>query len=215
VQGKKDKSHYSKSDGAYWAALNAQPGYPGNGEGNIVYMQSLSLRAHELARHDRRSFASMSALFATPVDFGPLSGSLLGNIRANLVYRLYTGTPFAYTPLVEKPQVSGGFIAGEVTDRQGPLHTRTDLNVVKTFGKPGGVRVALGIEIFNLFNQKDTRSTSPIPTTEVDFQGDRWQRWGIEGVDVYVQQGGVAEIHDILNYWDSPREMKFSVQVKW
>lgn len=205
-------AYYSDSDTDYWKTVNAAAGYPGEGEGNILFLRGRALTKFEEARYSRRSFASMTALFATPNDFGAAKGRYLGNWRANLVYRLYTGTPFDYTPLQE---VDGKITNGKATTRRAPLHTRTDLNMIKSFGKPNGVSLSLGIEIYNLFNQKDVRSVSPIPTSEVDFDGDRWQRWGIEGVDVYTQQGGVDEIHDVLNYWDSPREMKFSVQVKW
>jgi hypothetical protein len=215
VSGQKDVSHYSDKDGTYWARLNNTPGYPGTGQGNILLIGGGHLNANEVAEHDRRSFASMSTLFATPADFGPLKGRLFGSLRANLIYRLYTGTPFDYTPIVEDSAVSGRLIGGRTTSRQGPLHTRTDLNVVKIFGAPNTFNMSLGVEVFNLFNQKDVRSVSPVPTTEVDFDGNLWQRWGMPALDYYAQQEGNGEIHDILNYWDSPREMKFSMQVKW
>ena len=68
---------------------------------------------------DRRSFGSISFLFATPSNYGPFGGKALGNVRSNLVYRLYTGSRFTY---------STGGIQGF---RYGPIHTRADFNAEK------------------------------------------------------------------------------------
>jgi len=86
-----------------------------------------------------------------------------------------------------------------------------------------GVHMALGLEVFNLFNQKDVRSAPPasIPRPEfvlrdIDFNAELWQLYGIEGLEPTASsEFGTREVHDINNYWDAPRELKFSVRVKW
>ena len=154
---------------------------------------------------DRRSFGSMTFLFATPSDYGPFKGRALGNLRANLVYRLYTGSAF----LLSAEGIQGyGY---------GPMHTRTDLNVEKRFGKPSGLNATLAVEIYNLFNQKDNRDKQPENRT-IDFDPDRYQQYGMMGLTPLSAEAkslDTPEFFDVNNYWDSPRELAFSLRVRW
>ena len=51
---------------------------------------------------------------------------------------------------------------------------------------------------------------------DIDFDEERWHRWGIEGLDpVSTNLSTYGELNDISNYWDQPRELAFSVRVKW
>ena len=159
---------------------------------------------------DRRSFGSITLLFATPSNYGPFDGKAVGNVRANLVYRLYTGSRFTY---------STGGIQGF---RYGPIHTRADFNAEKVFGNTSGVNMTLAVEVFNLFNQKDTRSTriNNESTLPIDFNSDRYQQYGILALeptnpDIVDFNLASPENNDILNYWDSPRELNFSLRIKW
>jgi hypothetical protein len=132
---------------------------------------------------------------------------LLGNVRANLVYRLYAGARFSYTS------------AGIRSDRYGPLHTRTDFNVEKVFGNPSNMNITLALEVYNLFNQKDTRQNA-LSGRNVDFNSDRYEMYGIMGLEptnANIKNLGLTEpeLNDIANYWDEPREMNFSLRIKW
>ena len=96
------------------------------------------------------------------------------------------------------------------------MHTRTDLNLEKQWGNPSGPNFTLALEAFNLFNQKDVRSAPPGPGREVDFAHERWQQWGIAGLErASTSLGDGGEIFDINNYWDAPREITFSIRLKW
>ena len=67
---------------------------------------------------DIRNYGKAQIFIATPDKFGPMG--LFGNITANIVYRMSTGTPFEYSP-----------IGGASEWRNGPLTTRTDLSFEK------------------------------------------------------------------------------------
>jgi hypothetical protein len=85
------------------------------------------------------------------------------------------------------------------------------------WGNPEDLNVALGVEVFNLFHQQDSRSTVSLESgLDIDFDPDRWQRWGIQGLrpdDANLLKFG--EIFDVNNSWDSPRELRFSLRMKW
>ena len=111
------------------------------------------------------------------------------------------------------PNAPGGARALDSGQRYGPLHTRTDLSIEKSLGKPEGRRLSLGLGVFNLFNQKDVRSVQPNPWQNIDFDAESWQRWGIPG---RTPSGNVpVEVFDINNYWDAPRKMTFDIRFKW
>ena len=203
----KDNSEDGDEDKEFWARASQHPGNPGNGEANTMVGHAQESGERAPLSADRRSFGSMTFLFATPSQYGPFGGKALGNLRANMVYRLYTGSQFTY---------STGGIQGF---RYGPIHTRTDFNAEKVFGSPSGVSVSLAVEVYNLFNQKDNRQNALAGRAE-DFNTDRYQLYGIMGLeptnnDIVALSLDTPELNDVSNYWDSPREMNFSVRIKW
>jgi hypothetical protein len=203
----KDNSEYDGGDKSYWEAASQVPGNPGSGEGNLLVAHSQESGERAPLSADRRSYGSITFLFATPAQYGPFGGKALGNLRSNLVYRLYTGATFGYTS------------DGVQGFRQGPIHTRMDFNTEKVFGSPSGVNVTLAVEVFNLFNQKDNRQNA-LSGRAVDFNTERYQKYGIMALEptnssITSLNLDAPEINDIGNYWDSPREMNFSVRIKW
>ena len=201
---------YDDADREYWERASNHPGNPGSGEGTLAVAHNQESGERTPLTADRRSFGSITFLFATPSNYGPFGGKALGNVRANLVYRLYTGSRFTY---------STGGIQGF---RYGPIHTRADLNAEKVFGNMSGVNMTLAVEVYNLFNQQDTRSVRPEneSTLPIDFNTDRYQQYGIMALeptnpDIVALNLAAPENNDILNYWDSPRELRFSLRIKW
>ena len=199
--------HYDDGDREYWERAGNHPGNPGSGEGTLAVAHNQESGERAPLTADRRSFGSITFLFATPANYGPFGGKALGNIRSNLVYYLYAGNRFTY---------STGGIQGF---RQGPLHTRADFNAEKVFGNMSGVNITVAVEIYNLFNQKDWRQNALGGVPE-DWDSDRYQQYGIMGleptnVDILALSLQAPEINDIGNYWDSPREMQFSLRIKW
>ncbi|MDP6730347.1 MAG: hypothetical protein QF675_10235 [SAR324 cluster bacterium] len=210
-----DPSFYTDRDRKFWERINQNPNYPGTGEGNLLVRQMNNGYPRRALERDRRAFGSLTFLFATPPDFGPLNGRALSSLRANLVYRFYTGTPFVFTPVVYDPQ-TGRNKAGATVRKNGPIHTRMDLNLEKRFGNPSKLNLTLALEIFNLFNQKDPRSVRPNEAREIDFDPERWNQWGIQGLNpISVDFFRFGEINDVNNYWDRPRALTFSVRIKW
>ena len=203
--GEWDQTFYDGGDTEFWERVNGEPDYPGTGEGNLmVGHNSQSGEVTPIGR-DRRAFGSMTLLFATPTDFGPWEGKALGSLRGNLVYRMFSGSRFAYVS-----------VGSSITSyRMGPMHTRMDLNVEKQFGSASGLNLTLAVEIYNLFNQQDNRQggTSGMG---VDINLERWQKWGITGLDPTTgDYQTYGEIWDIGNYYDTPREMNFSLRIKF
>ena len=210
------QSSYTDRDKQFWEEANRNPNYPGTGEGTLlVGATQQGFDRRPTGGVDRRSFGSLTLLFATPPTFGPLGGKALGNLRTNLVYRIFTGTSFGYTPTVPDPTSPGGIRPLEFTYRYGPLHTRTDLSIVKHLENSSGTGITLSAEIYNLFNQKDVRSSKPDNFREIDFNSELWQRYGIQGQDPSSATSTATEIFDINNYWDSPREVRLSLRLKW
>lgn len=203
----KDASEYSDADKSFWESASNYPGNPGSGEANVLVGHNQEAGERAPLTADRRSFGSVTMLFATPAQYGPFGGKALGNVRANMVYRLYTGANFTY---------SSGGVQGF---RKGPLHTRTDFNAEKVFGSPSDMNVTLAVEVYNLFNQKDNRQNT-LSGRSIDFNTDRYQQYGIMGLeptnaDIARFALEEPEINDVSNYWDEPRTMNFSVRIKW
>jgi hypothetical protein len=101
---------------------------------------------------DRTAFGSVAFLYRTPSNWGPKVGEagLFGNIQANMIYRMQTGSRFEYS----LPE-------GGVEERNEPLRTWIDLNAQKTFyGLRDRFDVTLFVETYNLFNQKDRRANN-------------------------------------------------------
>ena len=152
----------------------------------------------------------MTFLFATPAEFGPWGGQALGNLRANLVYRIYTGTRIEFT----------GLAKGIDSFEYGPMHTRVDLNAEKQVGGGAGSQVTLAVEVYNLFNQQDPRATpassGPFDDLDVDMDQIRWQQYGITGLEpTSADYRAYGEVNDISNYLDRPRELNFSLRLKF
>ena len=211
-----DQTLYTDKDRAFWERLNSTPGYPGTGEGNIMVI--LDRRVSEERKSitkDRRFFGSLALLFATPKNFGPRK--VLGDLRANLIYRLFTGTPFENVTTGGLQALSARQILElEHTKRtrSGPMHTRVDLNVEKALTIARQKTLTLAVEVYNLFNQRDVRSVHP--NNAINFSDTDWLRYGLTGArptdSEFVAFG---ETFDINNYWDAPREIAFSVRFKW
>ena len=116
-----------------------------------------ALLANEFARNTGTSGRGVSEpsslelyivqiFIATPDKFGPMG--LFGNITANIVYRMSTGTPFEYSP-----------IGGASEWRNGPLTTRTDLSFEKVILQKNTARATLYIQVSNLFDPRSVLGT--------------------------------------------------------
>jgi hypothetical protein len=202
-----DLGEYDDADREYWERAGNHPGNPGSGEGTLLVGHNQESGERAPLTADRRSYGSITFLFATPANYGPFGGKALGNVRSNLVYRLYTGNKFTY---------STGGIQGF---RYGPIHTRADFNAEKVFGATSGVNMTLAIEVYNLFNQKDNRQNA-LSGRAVNFNSDRYQQYGMQGLeptnpDIVAFNLASPETNDIGNYWDSPRELNFSLRIRW
>ena len=136
----------------------------------------------------RRGQGSLQTFFSSPPDLGggpKFAGStLLGDLRANLIYTIYTGSKFKYPTLVE----------GKSKDTRGPLHTNVDLSVLKRL-KFGRVNADLFLEVTNLFDQKDAGAS-----------GLHYMYFGLQGPApddaTYLQYGDTS---DRSRYLGSPR----------
>jgi hypothetical protein len=205
-------SEYHDDDRAYWERVTADPNYPGVGEANILVRHNARSTGENNPDgvKDRRAFGSATFMLATPAQFGPWGGQALGNIRANMVYRIFTGTPFAFV----------GLYRGVNSFEYGPMHTRVDLNTEKQIGGSSGASVTLAVEVYNLFNQKDIRqdiaTTGEYDDLKLDLDEIRWQNYGITGLEpTSADYNTYGEVNDISNYLDRPRELNFSLRLKW
>jgi hypothetical protein len=198
---------YDSADAAYWKRVTADPNYPGVGEGNLLVRHNARSTGENTPDDDldRRAFGSLTFMFATPTQFGPWGGSALGSLRANMVYRVFTGTAFAYQ----------GLLRGVDSYEYGPVHTRVDLNVEKQIGTSSGASVTMAVEVYNLFNQKDVQQNAP-SGQNVDMDEIRWQNFGIQGLEpTSADFAAYGEVNDVSNYMDRPRELNFSFRLKW
>ncbi len=147
----------------------------------------------------RRGQGSLQFFFGSPSDFGPgpkFAGStLLGDLRANLIYRIYTGSKFRYSELA----------TGKTVWSRAPLHTNMDLSVQKRLNI-GRVSADLFLEVFNLFDQKDAGS---VGRTE-------YMWWGIEGPKPddanYLKYG---DFQDRSRFIGSPRETHVGLRLSF
>jgi hypothetical protein len=78
----------------------------------------------------------------------------------------------------------------------------------------------MAVEVFNLFNQKDTRqktaSRGSFDDLNVDMDEIRWQQYGIDGLEpTSADFGTYGEVNDISNYLDRPRELNFAFRIKF
>ena len=145
----------------------------------------------------KRSQGSLQMFFSTPADLGAgprIGGStLLGNLRANLIYRIYTGSKFKYPTL-----------DGKSTYSRGPLHTNVDLSVQKRLNL-GKVNADLFVEVLNLFNQKDAGAS-----------GVNYMYYGLQippPDDASYQEFG--DVSDRSRYLGSPRESHVGIRLSF
>ncbi len=145
----------------------------------------------------KRSQGSLQMFFSTPADLGVgprIGGStLLGNLRANLIYRIYTGSKFKYPTL-----------DGKSTYSRGPLHTNVDLSVQKRLNL-GKVNADLFVEVLNLFDQKDASAS-----------GTSYMYYGLQipppDDAAYLEFGDVS---DRSRYLGSPRESHVGIRLSF
>jgi hypothetical protein len=200
-----DKSDYDAGDAAFWTRINSNPNYPGTGDGMVLVWHNQETGERSPIQRDRRAYGSMTFLFATPADYGPWAGQALGNMRANLVYRIFTGTRFQFT----------GLAKGIDSFEYGMMHTRTDLNAEKQISSGSAATVTLAVEVYNLFNQKDVRQ-DPVSGTDVDLDEIRWQQYGIDGLEpTSADYAKYGDVNDITNHMDRPRELNFGLRIKF
>jgi len=154
---------------------------------------------------DRRHQGSFTFTFSTPRDFGPsIRGfRLLGDFRANLVYRLIGGILYTYTP--------PGAPAEE--KRRTSIITMSDLSLSKTFGKPGKVRTEVFVDFKNAFNEANfqlTRSAVAPPPAA-------WELWGIPHTtnpdDPYFVKFG--DVNTRTRYYGKPRYWETGLRFYW
>ena len=138
---------------------------------------------------DRPGFGSVAFIYQSPSHYGPV----WGNISATLVYRMQEGRARSFALPGEPPKW-----------RFGPIHTRTDLAVVKRFVLQSQVRPTFYFNIRNLFNQRDLQ-----PRPGVD--------WWKNGLDrpkpdngKYKQFGDTGELSRHAGF---PREIEVGVMV--
>jgi len=106
-------------------------------------------------RRDAPGEGSVTAIFATPADFGPAWGRFrpLGDLNVNLVLRVDQGTFFRYVPNIPSPSTNELY-TNQTILATGPTAFTTDLGVQKTFSA-GGLRPTVFFEATNLFNKKN------------------------------------------------------------
>jgi len=154
---------------------------------------------------DRRHQGSFTFTFSTPRDFGPnIRGfRLLGDFRANLVYRMIGGIVYTYTP--------PGATAAE--KRRTSIITMSDLSLQKTFGRPGGVRTEFFVEFKNAFNEANfqltTSAAAPPPAA--------WELYGIPHTtnpdDPYFVKFG--DVNTRTRYFGKPRYWETGLRFYW
>lgn len=147
---------------------------------------------------DRRHSGKVQIVILTPPDvrFGPpWMAWLMRDIDINVLYRVQSGVTFGYVPP-----------AGGVKQfRSGPMDSRFDLEVQKTFISGRRIRPSLFLSVFNLFNQKNLARFE----NEVD-----WVQWGLETVrpnnpDLTTY----GDANDQVRYTSSPRKVELGLRV--
>lgn len=110
---------------------------------------------------DRRTSANVSLYFQSPPDFGPAVRSFnpIGDMRANMIYRVQSGAPVVYTPPGLQQEL-----------RHKPIVASVDLQMEKTLVGKGSQNMIFYVEVFNLFNQRDS---------EIPFNYPDYVEWGL------------------------------------
>jgi len=172
-----------------------------------LYSISSTFWSVEGGRADaRRTQGSLVLIYASPPDFGPgemfWGSKLLGDLRINMIYRLYTGRVFDFTDPVTSLNVK----------REGPTSSVADLSIQKGFNI-NNVKPLIYLEINNLFNQK-------IPSTQSQGGGvgssSDYLRWGLVAPrpdDSTFQQYG--DVNDFARYSGRPRQIFAGLRLTW
>ncbi len=147
---------------------------------------------------DRRTMANVSLYFQSPPDFGPgVRGfNPIGDTRANLIYRVQSGGPIAYTPPGLQQEL-----------RHRPIVASVDLQVEKTLVGKGSRNMIFYLEVFNLFNQRDS---------EVPFNYGDYAQWGLNTPrpdDVNFQTYG--DYNELTRYSGVPRQVNTGVRINF
>ncbi len=105
----------------------------------------------------RQSFGKVSFVYQTP----PTYGTILGDIRVNLIYRIKSGESVS----VQLP--------GQAAENKfAPMQTMTDLAFEKQFRVNDKLRASFLLNMTNLFNQRDVRALSR-------SNRNSWYRYGL------------------------------------
>ena len=147
---------------------------------------------------DNRVQGSLSVYFQSPGDFGPglRKFHLLGDVRANLIWRIQSGSPYYYTPPGAQQEV-----------RHLPIREWADLQMEKTLVKGGLRNVIAYIEVLNLFNQQD----SLVPFNRPDYN-----RWGLNQPrpnDANFLAYG--DYNELTRYVGTPRQTAMGIKVNF
>lgn len=147
---------------------------------------------------DNRVQASFSFFFQSPADFGPglRKFHALGDVRANLIWRIQSGSPLFYTPPGKQQEI-----------RHRPIREWADLQVEKTLVSSGLRSAIVYVEVFNLFNQKD----STVPFNYPDYV-----RWGLnEPRPDDANFVAYGDYNELSRYVGSPRETAVGIKVNF
>ena len=167
----------------------------------LYALQTVSWRAG--SRDDaRRTNGSLVLIYASPPDFGPgerfWGSKLFGDIRLNLIYRIYTGQIFIFTDPITNIKAK----------REGPTSDTVDISFQKGLNIKG-IRPLLYVEINNLFNQQLMR-------TQAERTPVEYLRFGLleprPDDTLFKQFGDVSE----LNRFENERRQIFAgLRVTW
>jgi hypothetical protein len=148
----------------------------------------------------RRTQGSLVLVYASPPDFGPgeklLGSSLFGDIRMNLIYRIYTGRIISFTDTQLKRKVN----------REGPAIATFDYSFQKGFDIRG-IRPLIYLEINNVFDFQGSNSTSA-----------NYVRWGLlvpKPDDPNVVKFG-GDVNELTRFNQTePRQVFAGMRVTW
>lgn len=180
-----------------------------DGKGASIWLQrnnqSQEFRPSNL---NRTNFGTVTFMFSSPSQFGPrfVGFRPAENLRLNVVYRLFTGRRFFYSP----PEKGGeGFF-------NGPSHTRTDLSFEKTFNFNKRASMTMFFESFNLFNQRDAHISYRVDNQLVE-SGAEYVEWGVISTPLpdNPEYNAFGDVGDYLRYQDTPREFHFGLRMKF
>jgi hypothetical protein len=147
---------------------------------------------------DLRTQASLTVFFQSPGEFGPgmRQFHLLGDVRANMVWHIQSGSAVWYTPPGKQSELY-----------HKPIRTWTDLQVEKTLASSGSRDAVAYLEVMNLYNQQD----SHVPSNYPDYV-----RWGINAPrpnDADYQAYG--DYGELTRYRGNPRQVAVGIKINF